>query len=452
MSLGLGKRKVPFVCLLVLAAGCSKDDERNRSASALDRPIPSPNRTTADRLGTRFIADGFDVQRAPVLVDIPLPTFPGADSVWGSSGRDDDGNIWFGVSVKGVDVPSARLFSFSPKEDLIKQRGDVVTWMRQLDIYRGSKPSSMYLEGQMKIHSKIVQADDGYIYFASMDERGESSEPLRNPTWGGHLWRANPRTNRWEHLLAADEGLIAISCSGRYVFVLGYHDHVLYRYDTQTAEVKRVTVGSYKGHVSRNFFTDLNHHVYVPRVFAEPGVTTEHGVEKISAELVEFDENLNELAANVMNEYAATGASNSHGLMGFTYLADGSVVFTSWIGYLWHLHPDPDGPANLEEKGWFHPKGRTYVPTLITYDGENWIAGLSYHNRMGNQWVVRNLEREEATVLEFDAESSHRLLQHRLIYGTNTRDDEGSFYFVGRQRVEERQFPIMLRGTIPTIR
>ncbi len=119
---------------------------------------------------------------------------------------------------------------------------------------------------QAEVPLKIIEGPDGYLYFASMDEDGENPDGSQLPTWGGHLWRMNLRTHRWEHLLATKEALIAAGGAGRYVYALGYFGHVLYQYDTETNRTARVEVGSVDGHISRNFLVDRRGHVFVPRL------------------------------------------------------------------------------------------------------------------------------------------------------------------------------------------
>src|SRR5262245_38902840 len=57
----------------------------------------APQRSLADRMGTRFTAPPSDFSKAPKFVEIPIPQFPGTTAIWGASGRDDRGHIWLGV-------------------------------------------------------------------------------------------------------------------------------------------------------------------------------------------------------------------------------------------------------------------------------------------------------------------------------------------------------------------
>ena len=55
--------------------------------------------------------------------------------------------------------------------------GDVISSLKRLSIYRPG-------ENQMKIHSKVAQADDGWLYFASTDEQGEKEDGSQYPDLG----------------------------------------------------------------------------------------------------------------------------------------------------------------------------------------------------------------------------------------------------------------------------
>ena len=137
--------------------------------------LPKPaavKRSTEDRMATRFFPPPADMFQPPRIVEIPLPEFPGRDAIWGATGRDDRGHIWFGVAAGGVPQPSAHLFEYLPDLDEVFDRGGVLDQLRKV------RPLAAD-ESQMKIHSKIYPADDGYLYFASMDETGEKGRRLR---------------------------------------------------------------------------------------------------------------------------------------------------------------------------------------------------------------------------------------------------------------------------------
>ena len=219
----------------------------------------------------------------------------------------------------GLGVPaanagmSAHLLEYDPAIDTWRDHGSVVAQLKAAGLLRENL-------GQIKIHSRIVTANDGWLYFASSDEEDEEPRTGTLPRWGSHLWRIHPVHHYWQHLLAVPEGLVAVSGVGRYVYALGYWGHVLYQYDTVTRDTKRVAVGSLDGHVSRNFLSDIRGHAYVPRIARKADAT-------LTAELVEFDETLREIGTTPLAFYLGQGSpGENHGIVGLTYLPDGRMV------------------------------------------------------------------------------------------------------------------------------
>src|SRR5205814_475114 len=95
------------------------------------------------------------------------PDFWGEFAIWGATGFDRAGHIFLGMtSNDDRGSGSAHLFEFDPATEAFTDRGNVVAELERLGLRRAH-------ETQMKIHSRIVQASDGYLYFASMDETGE---------------------------------------------------------------------------------------------------------------------------------------------------------------------------------------------------------------------------------------------------------------------------------------
>jgi hypothetical protein len=147
-----------------------------------------------DRLGTRFFAVNNKHFKAPIVNEISFQIPDDGASIWGATGRDSEGNIYFGVSTYANEDRTAYLFQYNPITEKLVLHGDVLSQLKRLNIYRPGM-------GQSKLHSKFYQAEDGYLYFSSFDEKGETSEI--NPTWGGHLWRKLPYSVEWEHILAS---------------------------------------------------------------------------------------------------------------------------------------------------------------------------------------------------------------------------------------------------------
>lgn len=389
---------------------------------------PDPETLAYDvRTGSRFLPLPANPFQAPSVRELKPPQFPGANAVWGATGPDPAGGIWFGVSSSGG--ASAHLLQYDPQSDTWHDRGAVVDQLKAAGLYRDG-------EAQVKIHSKIIPADDGWLYFASTDETGEDPKTGRPPRWGGHLWGIHPRTLRWQHLLAVPEGLVAASGIGRHIFALGYFGHVLYRFDTVTGEHRRVVVGSIEGHVSRNFLADVNGHAYLPRLRRLADGSTR-------AELVEYDSDLRELGATPLDDYLGSGSPESnHGITGLAYLADGRMAFTTHRGHLYVIEPQVGRPAKVTAIGWFHPDGEAYAPSLFSFRGGDLLAGVT--QRAGRyQWVVFELTTRIAGAFPLDTKG----LRNVLLYGSMARDDAGRFYVGGWTSRDGGEKPLVMQIT-----
>ncbi|MCH9671945.1 MAG: hypothetical protein K0U93_10910, partial [Gammaproteobacteria bacterium] len=146
---------------------------------------PSPtvvaaNRSLGQKVGTRFMRAGWNLLESISVTALDVPPVSQGGAIWGALGTDDRGHIWFAVSANKYEV-SARLYEFTADGQLL-DRGDVSTALQQ---------AGRVVEGatQHKIHTKIHQADDGYIYFASTDETDENFATETLPKWGSHIWR-----------------------------------------------------------------------------------------------------------------------------------------------------------------------------------------------------------------------------------------------------------------------
>ena len=400
--------------------------------------VPESSALYAARMGTRYAPVPAGLNGPPRVVEIPIPSSARAEAIWGGTGRDASGHIWMGVSETG-DGGSAHLFEYAPESGALTDRGDVVSELKQAGIYRAG-------EGQIKIHTKIIQAEDGYLYFASFDEEGESESRGITPKWGGHLWRLKPANRHWEHLYAVPEGLVSLAGNGNWIYALGYWGHVVYQYNTQKRTWRQVRVGSVQGHVSRNIVVDRNGHVYVPRAREWRGnEAAAHPAEVFSTELVEFDTNLKEVASTPLHYYAdanAQQARDSHGLIGLTYLSDGSIVVSTHVGYLYRIAPADNGVARVDGLGWMHPDGASYASSLFPVDGNRYLAGVVTTQKGETQWVVYDLQTRQSHVQAFP----HFGPGDMLLYGSSTRDDRGQFYVAGRQKnIPHGYKPILLQ-------
>src|SRR5262245_14273442 len=291
------RSRLALAGLPILLASCSgSGSPAPASAQVVAVVVPEPAEAPPTPKNVVFTAPPADPAAPPPVTLLKLPganiSIPeredplvmsgletDGNAIWGSTGRDHLGNVYFWVSFDSMS--SAHLYEYDPRHGLFHLRGWVLTHMARAGLI---EPGKLREHSQVKIHTKILQAPDGFLYFASMDETGEKDDGSQLPTNGSHLWRTKPGSGAWEHLAAVPEGVIACAVGGRFVYYLGYFNHVLYRFDPATKKLEKKVVGSVGGHVSRNFFADDRGNVYVPRVT------------KTEARLVEFDEYLTEVA------------------------------------------------------------------------------------------------------------------------------------------------------------
>jgi hypothetical protein len=363
-----------------------------------------------------------------------MPAVNGRHAIWGASGRDEQGHLWFGVSVGGA--RSAHLIEYDPVADRATDRGGV---LEQL-VANGFVTDGV---SQTKIHSKIWQADDGYLYFTSSDEEGESEDGSQLPRWGSHLWRYDPEHGRWEHLLAVPEALIATACSGRYVYALGYFGHTLYQWDTVTATSRSTVVGAAGGHISRNVVCDPKGHVYVPRVsdlgripnaeqFSDDRVAISSQTGRaFASSLVELNSELVEIQQVALPGYDPDAGFSSHGITAFSYFSDGRIALATHTGSLYLITPGPDDdPATIRFLGKLDDQEVLYPRGMICMDGRRWLAILVGDH--GQDWRRCDVENGTITKMQVSGFDKFSGRDGVLLYGSHTRGDDGSAYIVGR--------------------
>lgn len=370
--------------------------------------------------------------------NIIVPTMEYSEAIWGATGTDQSGSIWVGVSDGRHDQPSARILRLRPEQGRFDEVNNALSLLRSENKLRTG-------EGQSKVHSKFIQADDGLVYFSSMDEKGEASDGSQLPIWGSHLWRVDPRSDRFEHLAAVPEGLIAVSGSGNWIYALGLFDHVLYQYNVSTNELNSVRVGAIGGHISRNFMTDQRGHAFVPRLsyFGPPAKLPKNPLQKsedVKVELVEFDTNLREIGSTPIEHYLTNSYWSSHGITGITRMTNGTVVFTTAAGYLYRILPGQnEQPGIVQSLGSFHPEGGSYAPSLFQL-GDDLVGGIVERDS-SFEWVEYNLASYHSRKYEFPIPKIVGGGNGLLLYGSQSQDAFGGSYVVGKIHGT----PIMLR-------
>jgi hypothetical protein len=354
---------------------------------------------------------------APSVTVLKAPDFWGEFAIWGSTGSDRGGHIFFGMtSNDDRGDGSAHLFELNPATSAFTDKGDVVSELKRLNLRRPG-------ETQMKIHSRIVVGADGLQYFASMDETGEKEDGSRLPTWGGHLWRRSA-SGAWEHLAATPQALIGVASGGPYIYALGYFNHVVFQFDTRNKRVRSAAVGAAGGHVSRNFFADNRGHVFVPRTAGQG--------KAVQASLVELDADLHEVGSLPMPAYFPPGADDSHGIVAIVPDDDNGWYFATATGRLYHERPG--APLfTLEDLGWMHPAGSRYTPSLFRAAGSGTlyaIAAPSYEGSRRYDWVARRAD-GRTTVATLPYGNVQDFSGGANLYGSMTQDADGRFYVVG---------------------
>jgi hypothetical protein len=361
------------------------------------------------------------------------PDFWGEFAIWGATGFDRAGHIFLGMtSNDDRGSGSAHLFELNPTTGQFTDRGNVVAELERLGLRRPH-------ETQMKIHSRIVQASDGYQYFASMDETGEEEDGSKLPTWGGHLWRRGP-SGVWEHLASTPQALIAVATGGSYVYSLGYFDHVLYQFDTRTKRLRSVTVGAAGGHVSRNFFVDDRGHAFVSRITATTAANPR-------AALVEFDTDLKEIGTQPLGEYFEGSPSDSHGIVAVSPDGGHGWFFTTGKGRLYHEEPGATGAFSLADLGWIHPAGPRYPASMFRDDRSGSLYAVTMPSHNGGtafEWIARPTT-GKTTVARFPYGATPDFPMAALVYGSMTRDSNGRLYVVGTMAYK----PLVLQVTVP---
>ena len=368
----------------------------------------------------------------PLVKEIAIPATACEDSIWGGTGRDSRGHIWFAVSKSNRPGASADLFELLPETGQVIPRGNVVDELKRAGLLRPD-------EQQMKIHSKIYQVGD-YLYYVSMDEKGEDEQKLIQPVFGSHLWRLRLSDNTWEHLLTIPEAMVGIAVGGGKVYTLGYWHHTLYQYDIATGASRSVKIGSCLGHVSRNLIADARGHVYAPRCTESAG--------NLHVALVEYDEKLQEVGSTPLPLYYNGTANWSYGITALQPLPDGSTAMLTHNGWLTIIRPQENGPAKLEQVGWFHPSGPQMSDTLFVDKTGRYLMGAAQNTSRLSDWVTYDLKTGQRTIAPFtDSDPAQPSWGRFMLYGSLTQDDQGRCYVVGQTQSKdgESMRPLLLQ-------
>jgi hypothetical protein len=398
-----------FCCFLFITIllGCEKTADVEIKNYAL--------RKLEQRLGTHFNEVSSKHFKQPNVTQLEFPIISEGAVLWGATGRDDFGNIYFGISSNSKNVGTAFLYQYSPQSNNMINQGDVISQLKNAGLYKKEV-------SQNKLHSKFYQADDGYLYFTSFDEKGENDEEGILPKHGGHIWRKKPNDLNWQHLLATKEGVIAVNTDGRYVYVLGYWDHILYQYDTQIQKFNKIRVGAINGHISRNFLVSQNGHVFVPKVEFSANNT-------LIVNLNEYDSALDLVASTPLEHYLYDSKHSQHGIVSYINMKNGDIYFVTAVGALYKISRTNNNRHQVSFEVFLSETDEAggYFPSLFSINGENFLVALGrLANSKHYSWLV--YETSTKTIAIDDLKS---LDNKKLLYGSVTRDNSGRLYVVG---------------------
>ena len=395
------------ILITTIFTGCAK------TTSTLDAINSNTPTIPVEPKNVVYSSWSYDSSRTPKISLLTPPWPAGASAVWGSVGRDHRGHIYVGASCESASGASAHLLEYDSVKNGWADLGGAVEQLKRLKL---AKPS----ESQNKIHTKIWQATDGYLYFASMDESGELDDGTVLPVYGSHLWRTKPGSKEWEHLKAVPEGIIAATLGGSSIYFLGYFGHVVYRFDTKTGAITHTRIGATGGHVSRNLFADGRGHAFVPRVRSG------------RASLVELNGELDEVKATELSDYDVSPNAESHGIVSWTAMKDGSICFLTDGGRLYRV-----AVGIVRDLGRIHPDGAAYVSCLMSPEGERWLCGIGHKSLKGEpsyEWIVHDLLNKKTSLKPLTIPVSPSDAKGVLIYGSMTRDDAGRWCVGGAYR------------------
>ncbi|MDB4543022.1 hypothetical protein N9241_02145 [bacterium] len=428
-----------ILCAVLLgSSACEQSLPEGASSQVIDTPTII-ERSYEARIGTAFDTPDSPPITGVVATEIELPA-EGGDSIWGALGVTAETNVWAGISGSGS--KGGQLLSLKAVDNVARSRGSVAD-------QRIPDQSPEANQTQSKIHSRIREADDGFVYFTSMDETNESWRDKQLPQYGGRLWRLKPGQKAWEQVMTTPEALIALETTGRYVYALGYWGHVLYQFDTSSGRTERLQIGSDCGHVSRNFLVDLREHVYVPKVVSKPG-STECRAEDMTVSLVEVSPTMQVVAAHALPDYLGISAAHqSQGITAYAYRQDESIIFSTMNGDLYHLIAHGRQPALILPLGNMLPGTKSKVTNLVSLDGKSLLGAavmLRGKQEKGLHWLVHDTSTTDTRTIPINLPADLQPFKAVLLYGSGIRDGQGHVYVGGRiQHQSGRIRPLLLR-------
>jgi len=402
------------LCFSILLIGCNKHTQTETENTLTER-------TLENRLGTHFEEITPAHFKPPNVSRLDILGSLSGNVIWGATGRDDYGNIYLGASTYKGFHNNAYLYQYDPRTKTFTAQGNVLDQLKKAQLYKEGM-------SQTTLHSKIYMANDGYLYFASLDKL-HSNDPTSND-FSSFFWRKKPSDKDWEHLLSTREALVAVNTGGRFVYALGTPGHVLYQFDTQSNRVKRITVGSVGDHISPNFLVCASGSIFVPRV----QTLSNH---EVVADLIEYDSGLNMVDSHPIEYYHNLNYGSQHGIISYVNMINGDIYFVTSQGALYQVSENNALKHDvafisfldeLEEPG-------NYIASLFSPDGQDYLVGMgTVPEGSSYKWFIHEISNNVTVAYDIPNFSTRFLL-----FGSITRDNSGDFYIGGVDNKDPNQ-------------
>ncbi|WP_395344648.1 hypothetical protein PN836_007755 [Ningiella sp. W23] len=399
------KVALPFALILILTSLIGCKDSKHEVFDNVDANSEQVSNERPPEVPVSYF-------KPPLLKQLPLVIDETGEMIWGAATADVDGNLFFAVSSYQQDNNSASLLKYIPDSALTIPRSDVITQLAS----EGNLDDDII---QDRIQGNMAMAEDGYLYFVSMDYKTETRE--KQSLYGGRLWRKLPQSTNWDLVLNSDASLATVHTHGQFVYTLGHWGHVLYQYNTQTQRSTNIPVGSVPGHYSRDFLVDASGSIFVPRI-----EKLQDG--EINAVLVEIDESLGVADFHPLNHYWNGDGFGNHGIVSQTLMENGELYFVTSGGYLYKITQNEVGRNVVHELGLFDTQQTNmYISALYSPDNNSLLVGLGRSKEHDEyRWFIRELNTQ--TTVSYPIVEMPK--QSLLLYGAG-KNEQGLPLIVG---------------------
>jgi hypothetical protein len=144
-----------ILCVVLLSSSaCEQSSPGGAQSQGIDLPTVI-ERSYEARIGTAFDTADSPPITGVAATEVELPA-EGGDSIWGALGVTGETDVWVGISGSGSGSKGGQLLSLTAVDNVARSRGSVVD-------QRSPDQSPEANQNQKKIHSRIREADDGFV-------------------------------------------------------------------------------------------------------------------------------------------------------------------------------------------------------------------------------------------------------------------------------------------------